>query len=191
MKRFIVISVILFMSFGSAASYAAKCKWQTDMVSYSTGEPVRWTRWVRNRMILTPPYAAISGISEGDRKYFGLQVIGVNQKVTTRPTKEELDAAFIIPAGSTLSILMADDSIYELVVTKEIIGDADFTAHGANSYTINAFAIIKFPLDVDSIAALTTQRASDMRLRANGKDYDFSFGKKPVDKIQKAIGCIQ
>ena len=191
MKGFIVISVAVFMSFGSAVSNAAKCKWLVDTVSYSTGEPVRWTRWIRNRTFLTNPYAAIAGISEGEGKYLGLQVIGVEQAVTTRPTKDELDAAFIVRAGSTLSILMADDSIYELVATEDIIGDADFTAHGPNSYTINAFAIVKFPLDADAIAALTAQRASDMRLQANGKDYDFSFGKKPVDKIQKTIVCIQ
>lgn len=191
MKKLIVISVVVVLNFGSTVSNAAKCKWETDSVSYSTGEPVLWTRWVRNRIILRPPYAAIAGISEGEQKYLGLQVIGVNQSVATRPTKEDLDAAFVIPAGSKLSILMADDSIYELVATEEIIGDADFSAQGADSYTIEAFAVIKFPLDADAIAALTAQRASEMRLHANGKDYDFSFGKKPVDKIQKTIRCIQ
>ncbi len=50
--------------------------------------------------------------------------------------------------------------------------------------------IIKFPLDADAIAALTAQRASDMRLTVNDKNWDYSFGKNPVDKIEKAINCI-
>ncbi len=191
------------MSFGSAVSSAAKCKWLTDTVSYSTGEPVRWTRWVRNRTILTPPYAAMAGVSEGDQKYFGLQVIGVEKSLDMRPTKEDLDTLLVIPAGSTLSILLADNSTYELVTTEDVIGDAalktednDFTdssptARGANGYTITAFAITKFPLEMDALAALTAQRASKMKLTANGTDYEFSFGKKPVDKIQKLLVCIQ
>ncbi len=203
MKKLIVISVVLLLSFGPAVSKAAKCKWRTDTVNYRTGEPVRWTRWVRNRTILRPPYAAIAGVSEGERKFLGLQVIAVEQTLKSRPTKNELDALFVIPAGSKLLISMADGSIYELVSTVDVIGDADMKteddmfadsgpkARGDSGYTISAFGTIKFPLDDDAITALTAQRASEMRLNANGEEYHFSFGKKPVDKIQKTILCIQ
>lgn len=126
MKRLIVISVVILMGFGSTASSAAKCKWLADTVSYRTGEPVRWTRWVRNRAfyVAGAGYAAIAGISEGDQKYLGLQVIAPNQTMRTRPTKADMDAVFVIPAGSILSIAMADNSIFELAVPEDIIGDA-------------------------------------------------------------------
>ncbi len=205
MKKLIAISIAVFLGLGSTVSNAAKCKWLADTVSYSTGEPVRWTRWVRNRAFfsLGKGYAAIAGISEGEQKYLGLQVIAPYRIMTTRPTKEDLDATFAIPAGSTLSILMADDSIFELVVPEGIIGDASLKveeddmfddsgpkAKSGGGYTIESYAIIKFPLDAAAFTSLTAQKASDLRLTANGVDYDFSFGKKPVDKIQKVLACV-
>jgi hypothetical protein len=205
MKKLIAISIAIFLSLGSTVSSAAKCKWLADTVSYSTGEPVRWTRWVRNRSFHMGGmgYATIAGISQGEQKYLGLQVIAPDRILATRPTKEDLDATFVIPAGSTLSILMADDSILELVVPEDIIGAAGIKveednmfdddgpkAKGDGGYTIESYAIIKFPLDADSFTALTAQKASDLRLNANGVDYDFSFGKKPVDKIQKVLACV-
>lgn len=205
MKKIIAISIAIFLGLGSTVSNAAKCKWLADTVSYSTGEPVRWTRWVRNRSFYLQGkgYATIAGISEGEQKYLGLQVIAPYRIMATRPTKEDLDATFAIPAGSTLSILMADDSIFELVVPEDIIGTAGLKveedsmfeddgpkANSEGGYTIESYAIIKFPLDADSFTALTAQKASELRLTANGVDYDFSFGKKPVDKIQKVLACV-
>lgn len=203
MNRLLVLVAAILVSFTPAAANAAKCKWQVDTVSYSSGDPVRWTRWVRNRTILTRPYAALAGVSEGEQKYLGLQVIGVQQTLATRPTKEDLDALFLIPAGSTLSILLADNSTFELLSTEDVIGDSDMIveddvfaddgpkAKGENGYAIEAFAILKFPLSGDAIAALTAQDAREMRLHADGKEYEFSFGRKPVGKIKDAIGCIQ
>ena len=204
MKKIIVISIAVFLSLGSTASNAAKCKWLADTVSYSSGEPVRWTRWVRNRAFYTRDngYATVAGISEGEQKYLGLQVVAPYRIMQTRPTKEDLDATFAIPAGSTLSILMADDSIFELLVPEDIIGaaglkveeDSMFEDDAPKSksnggYTIESYAIIKFPLDADSFTALTAQKASELRLTANGVNYDYSFG-KPVNKIQKVLACI-
>ena len=203
MNRLVVIVVAILVSLVPVAANAAKCKWQVDTVSYSSGDPVRWTRWVRNRTILTKPYAALAGVSEGGQKYLGLQVIGVRQTLTTRPTKEDLDALFRIPAGSTLSILLADNSTFELISTEDVIGDADVLveddifaddgpkAKGASGYAIEAFAILKFPLSDEAIAALTAQDAREMRLHADGREYEFSFGKKPVGKVKDAIACVQ
>ncbi len=203
MNRLLVIVAAILVSFSPALANAAKCKWQVDTVSYSSGDAVRWTRWVRNRTILTKPYAALAGVSEGEQKYLGLQVIGVGKMLAKRPTKEDLDALFLVPAGSTLSILLADNSTFELHSTEDVIGDADMSleddifeddgpsAKGANGYAIEAFAILKFPLTNEAIAALTAQDAREMRLHADGKEYEFSFGKKPVDKIKAAIGCVQ
>ena len=203
MNKLMLIVAAILVSFAPAAANAAKCKWQVDTVSYSTGDPVRWTRWVRNRTILTKPYAALSGVSEGEQKYLGLQVIGVGKMLPTRPTKADLDALFRIPAGSTLSILMADNSTFELLSTEDVIGDADMSvdddifeddgpkSKGANGYAIEAFAILKFPLSDEAVAALTAQDAREMRLLADGKEYEFSFGKKPVGKVKDAIACVQ
>jgi len=205
MNKHMAILVVIVMIFGATAANAAKCKWMTDTVSYRTGEPVRWTRWVRNRAFhsLGKGYAAIAGISEGEQKYLGLQVIAPYRTMNTRPTKADMDATFVIPQGSILAISMADNSIYELVVPEDLIGDAALVteedvfadegpkAKGASGYVIESFAVIKFPLDAEAIAALSAQGARNLRLNANGIDYAFSFGKKPVNKIQKVLDCIQ
>jgi len=205
MKRLIVMSVAILMIFGFTTSNAAKCKWMTDTVSYRTGEPVRWTRWVRNRAfyVAGAGYAMVAGISEGEQKYLGLQLVAPNQTMPTRPTKADMDAVFVIPAGSILSIAMADNSIFELAVPEDIIGDAALVtaensfsddgpkSKGGSGYVIGSYAVMKFPLDAEALAALSGQKARNLRLNANGKDYEFSFGKKPVNKIQKVLACIQ
>ncbi|MCH9027644.1 MAG: hypothetical protein IIA05_11090 [Proteobacteria bacterium] len=201
MKKFIALSIAVLMILGPTATNAAKCKFQTDIASRDTGEKVRWTRWVRDKFYHKGNYGLLAAVSEGDQKYLAVQVVvGAGARynsdimggvqVSLRPTKEALDAALVIPEGATLSITMADNTVYELVAENEVIGDSDFVTRGMDHYSVASYAVIKYLLDADAIAALSAQRAKGFKVQANGKEYAFSFGKKPVDKIQKIIACI-
>ncbi len=190
MKTFSAVLIAVFIAFSANTSYAASCKYQVDTVSYASGEKIRWTRWQMNRFYHRGSYSLISGITEGDRKYLGVQLVDSNKKVSTRPTKAELDVMMVIPAGAKLSLLMADESIVDLFTEQDIVADSDFTTNAVNSYSIESAVIIKFPLSAEAFAALSTQKVMDVTLQTDQRQYDYSFGKKGSDKIQNALGCI-
>jgi len=202
MKILTTLLGLALVLFSASDSRAADCKYQWDTTNYRTGEKVLWSRWVMNkRMITTGVYGLLAGVSEGDRKYLALQAVAFNEYTTARPTKEDIDAAMVIPDNAKLSILMADGTIFDLFAESGVIGDTSFVVHGSDEftdfasdkqsgYTYKSHAIVKFPLDDDAMATLNAQLATDLRLHATGKDYDITFGKKPSDKIQEVLACI-
>ncbi len=190
MKTLSAVLIAVLIALTGTAANAASCKYQVDTVSYASGEKIRWTRWKMNRMFHTGSYSLISGIKEGDRKYLGVQLVETAKKVSSRPTKAELDVMMVIPAGAKLSLLMADESIVDLFTEQDVVADSDFTTNTVDSYTIESAAIIKFPLSAEAFAALSTQKVMEVRVHTDQRQYDYSFGKKGSDKIQEALGCI-
>ena len=190
MKTLSAVLIAVFIAFFANTSYAASCKYQVDTVSYASGETIRWTRWKMNRMFHTGSYSLISGIAEGDRKYLGVQLVDTSKKVTSRPTKAELDAMMVIPAGAKLSLLMADESIVDLFTEEDVVADSDFTTEALDSYSIESAAVIKFPLSTAAFAALSAQKVMNVRVHTDQKQVEYSFGKKGSDKIQEALACI-
>jgi len=190
MKTLSAVLIAVLIALTGTAANAASCKYQVDTVSYASGEKIRWTRWKMNRMFHQGSYSLISGIEEGDRKYLGVQLVDSSKKVSSRPTKAELDVMMVIPAGAKLSLLMADESIVDLFTEEDVVADSDFTTNTVDSYTIESAAIIKFPLSAEAFAALSTQKVMEVRVHTDQRQYDYSFGKKGSDKIQEALGCI-
>jgi hypothetical protein len=186
----IVMSCATVLMFAASAA-TAKCKFQTDMPSIVTGEHIRWTDWVTFSLaITTTNYALAAGISEGDRKYAGLQL----HTVTTIPrevSKEDLDNAVVIPTGSDVFFLMADESIIKVTTDQAITGDADFVMHSANRYDIVTDTIVKAPLTADELRILTAQRVMRIRVSTTSGDLDFEFGKKGSKKMQEVLECVQ
>ncbi len=172
-------------------SEAAKCKYQWDTVNYRTGEAVKWTRWVMNRAFYSEGGVRgyVSGVTEGDRKYLGVQLFDDDRDVSARPTKDDINAAMLIPRGSIISLLMADDSTQELVTEEAVVGETRFTTNGTASYTLHSRAILKLPLSSESFSALSSQGVKSLRLQWSDRQIELSFGSKPSDKIQKALAC--
>lgn len=180
-------AVMLF----AATSANAKCKFQTDMVSIATGEHVRWTNWsLFSLAITTNPYAIVTGISEGDRKYVGLRV-HMKTDFPRRPTTEDLDNAISVPAGAKVQFLMADDSIVGLQTEEPVVGDSDFIFHHATKYEIVTEAIIKARASAAELDVLTGQRVKQIRIATTNEDIDLTFGKKGSKKMQEVLECIQ
>ena len=202
MKTLITVLILAIASFSASDSWAAGCKYQWDTNNYRTGEKVLWSRWVMNkRMITTGVYGLLSGVLEGDNRYLALQTVTYNEHTKSRPTKEEIDSAMVIPDNAKLSILMADGTIFDLFAERGVIGDTSVIVNGSeqdemfqmgrqDGYSFKSHSIVKFALDDAAIAALNGQLATDLRLHATGKNYDITFGSKPSDKIQEVLACI-
>lgn len=190
MKSLITLLIAITVLFGSTEVWAAKCKYRWDTVNYRTGEKVRWTGWTMNRIVIMPNTPLISAVVEGDKKFLGLQVFSNDKGSSSRPSKQEIDTAMIIPAGSKLSVLMEDGTIHDIFTEREVVGDTSYSVRAIDSYSYSSTAIVRFPLDAASIAALNAQKVKDLRLHTPDKNYDYTFGKKPSDKLQLALACL-
>ncbi|MDH3351708.1 MAG: hypothetical protein OEM51_09175 [Gammaproteobacteria bacterium] len=186
----IAMSCATVLMFAASAA-SAKCKFQTDMPSIVTGEHIRWTDWTTFSLaITTTDYALATGISEGERKYVGLQL----HTVTTIPrpaSKQDLDNAVVIPAGADVFFLMADESVIKVTTDQAITGDSDFVMHNAKRYDIVTNTIVKAPLTTEELRVLTAQRVKRIRVSTTSGDLDFEFGKKGSKKMQSVLECIQ
>jgi hypothetical protein len=190
------------ITFFAASDARADCKYQWDTSNYRTGEKVLWSRWVMNKRVnTTGVYGLLSGVVEGDKKYLALQTVAFDGFSKTRPSKEDIDSAMVIPDKAKLSILLADGAIVDLFAERGVVGDTSIVVNGSeldgdfqigreDGYSFKSHSIVKFPLDDAAIAALNAQLATDMRLHATGKNYDITFGSKPSDKIQEVLACI-
>jgi hypothetical protein len=182
-----VASLALLLLAGPAH---AKCKFQTDTVNPIAGETVQWTKWGTFRLMNEVGKSVVhTAIVEGDRRYLGLR-IEVHTKKGTRPTKEDLDTALVIPAESAALLLMDDESILELPIENGVIGEADFIIHSAREYTIEASATAKFAVDAAAIEALENKRIKEMRIVTADGNLDFEFGKKGSKKFQDEAECL-
>ena len=191
MKSLITLLIATTTLFASTDVWAAKCKYRWDTINYRTGEKVRWTGWTMNRMVIMPNTPLMSAIVEGDKMFLGLQVASSGKGASsTRPTKQDIDTAMLIPEGAKLSLLMEDESIYDLFAERDVVGDTGMHVKARDKYTFWSTAIVRFPLDAAAMAALSAQKVKDLRLHTPERNYDFSFGKKPSDKLQRALACI-
>ena len=188
-RSIIAVSATILMLAATTAS--AKCKYQADMANVFTGEHVRWTQWKTfNLAITTDPYALVNGIAEGDRKYFGLRVR--SKSTLPRPaTKDDLDNAFVVPAGAKVLLLLADDSVVELKTDEKFTGDSDFFLRNDGRSDIGTDTLLKVPLNAENLNALTAQRVKQIRLSTTAGDVDLPFGKKGSKRMQEVLECIR
>ena len=187
-KQVITMSLAISLLFAVATATAAKCKYNVDTVNHRTGEYVRWTKWNTFRLRQDPVMLAV--VSEGDRKYLALRMEGSRGTHSDRPTAAVLDSELVVPKGANLLVLMADESVLELHAEQEVVADSYYYIMGNGTYDLHFNVIIKYELDADAIASLTTHRLKVLRLSAGDEDFDFEFGDKGSDRVLKALACI-
>jgi len=50
---------------------------------------------------------------------------------------------------------------------------------------------VKYELDAETLKALTAQGTTDTRVSTRYDEHNFSFGKKPMTRMQFVLGCLQ
>lgn len=169
MRTLIALTLAATISLGSSVATAADCKYKKDEKDPFTDERIVLTKWKTFRPTGNQAvnHGWMAGMIENGRTFLALRIGIVGYGAN--PTVAE---------GAKLLILMADDSVVELTAYQRVVGASRST-------------IIKFELDDDAFAALTAQGTTDIRLSTNSGDHDFSFGKKPMTKMQFVLGCTQ
>jgi hypothetical protein len=176
---FLVIPLLL----GSQGADAADCKYRAPFYGNTVvlgkkeqerllAAPERWTPWKSFRTWgnQAENHGWTNGIVDGDKKYLGLKLNLV-----------EIREGASITEGAPLWLLMADDSVIELVADAEFADKPEST---------QIFA--RYELNEETHAALVAQGLTDIRVTTSVGEIDFVLGKKkkPSDKIQESLGCI-
>jgi hypothetical protein len=195
MKKFTAVTTAISLLLVCATANAAKCKFETDTTNALTGEKVQWTKWEDFKLFNTQ-IGYLAAVAEGDQKYLALQVVTFDYR-PDRPTKQDLDMAMVIPAGSKLMLLMTDDSVVEVQTDEEVIGDSEIYAPGTfhndmtNDFMVKTYTVVKYPLNADALAALTANGVKTLRQNTSEGDRDYTISEKRADTLQEAFACVQ
>jgi hypothetical protein len=159
-------AVILLTSVGAGA---AECKYKKNELDPFTDEKIVLTNWKTFRPTGNQAvnHGWMAGAIEHGKTFLALRIGLVGYH--TQPT---------VPQGGKLLILMADDSIVEL---------AAYDSVKLTSWSV----VVKYELDENTLAALTDQGTTDIRVSTRYDEHDFSFGKKPTTRMQFVLGCLQ
>ena len=112
------------------------------------------------------------------------------------PPEYELLDAIVIPEGARLLVMMADETVVTLFSKNELRVNSKLLPPETGSnitskFAIDTLAYIHYALDAESISALTSQNATNLRVEAVDKNYDIEIHKKSFGDLRKAIECIQ
>jgi len=153
----------------SVAAGAAECKYKQNELDPFTDEKIVLTKWKTFRPTGNQAvnHGWMAGAIEHGKTFLALRIGLVGYH--TQPT---------VPEGGKLLILMADDSIVELSAYEEV-------------KLSGWLAVVKYELDENTLAALTAQGTTDIRVSTKYDEHDFSFGKKPTTRMQFVLGCTQ
>jgi len=198
MRHLTLLILGITFALGSPAFAADKCKFESHGVDSFTKQVVAETKWKSFRSFgnQVGNHGWMAARSEGKKQFLGLKVVVVDHDAT-RPERPNLhENRVLIPMGAKLLILLADDTILELAASTEARGKSSFKAPGdrmgdPGSYIVSTEAIAWYELTADTRDALLAQGATDIRLSASDRDHDITFGKKPTDRLQYVLGCIQ
>lgn len=204
MKSLVGALIAATMLLVSTTANAAKCKFQDDSVDKFTKVHSMWTDW--EPLVSTyskPPegphevyLAFVSAKFEGDDDYL-IVSIAVDEFIPMKPPPYELKDAIVVPENSQLLILLADGTIVGLPVQGPHSYNAAFfpPGVGANTskkeYWKNFYANITYTLDEETLAALTGQDATNIRIEAGDTYYDIDIHKKSMGDLTMTLECLQ
>ena len=203
MNRPILWLITAAILFSSSAAFAAKCKFGEDSTDKFTKVRTLQTRWdplesFFNDLGKTSGTTLTSYVSAWHQAGNTNLVIriGLSSYSKRMPPDYELQDTVVIPEGARLMVMMADESVLVLFSKNElrINSKAIPPETGTNitsKFVIDTEAVIHYALDAESIAALTGQNATNLRVEAAETNYDIEIHKKSFGDLKKAIECLQ
>ena len=201
MKNILISLFAITALLVNGSALAAKCKYEEETADLFSGVKTVRTKWNK----LTPwgekgvhfwsakgeTSIFVSVISEGGDKRLGIR-IKFKRKSQFKPTREELENAILVPAGTNLLIKLADDTVVALPALELAQGVSGFTrpyANGTDDYILVTQAVIEYGLDASAAEALTAQRAVALGIVTSTGRFDIPVTKKNRDDIKQAIEC--
>ncbi len=196
--RFVACIGLAFAAIlASSDAAAADCKFDTDETDKFTKERTLGTRresleWLFGDYGSSSDESKSSYISAwSDNGAKSLRVdITFSKFVNRVPPPYELKNTLVIPKGSRLLVMMTDGTIVTLLSAKRVNNDSRVTG-SYDMPVVEVGARIRYPLNNELIAALTSQSATRLRVEAADTHYDYEIHEKSLDDIGTAIQCLE
>ena len=207
MKPLIVLAITTLMLAASPAANAASCKFKQNKVDDFTQQrliKVDWvdmTSWTSSkfkRTIGDRKDIEIAAESAGGRSLLKFR-LKLSDAVRNPPTERDLYNALYVPAGSSLEIVMADESIIELIVDEEVRG-TNRAKYDDGSWVVTSKFTVRYPVDDALAKRLTQEDIVYLRVAARSYKYDFvseqgtiefNINKKAQEAFKTVFGCLQ
>lgn len=199
MKILVTISAAMAILLASQSTIAASCKYEQDSID----------KFTKVRTLVTKPnrltnmgsgffggfVAYVSARSEGKLSSLSIQLKLFDDQ-EDMPEYYELEDKIIVPAGSTLLVMMADETIVELATEREVRADTSYDPPGTKTnpstfYATETAATIQYALNADAVLTLVAQNATNLRVHTTNSDYDIEISKKSRGDIRQAVMCLQ
>lgn len=222
-----VFAMALLLGFNTVS--AADCKFAVQETDPQTGKPKLATKIVTVSTAMATNSGAVQFVSMNDEKFVAVRLRAINHypippeyKINLNDSNQyertgkydprlnamlkqlERDAQFV-PAGSTLRITLEDRS----VIVLEADGDSESRNSGQSplrngnetrNFVIMSQVSAMYPLDADTINALTSRLPISMRMETAERYYEFAsrmnihypltVGKKNGQQFQEGLNCV-
>lgn len=203
MKKTILWLITTSMLIAGSGAHAAKCKFRQDSVDKFTKVRTLLTKWDQLDSLFgglskRPNNVYAGYVSAGLKSDEIILLVNFQLVSESRlaPAKYLLKDTIVAPEGSRLLVMMADESIVELLSDQTVRVNAELSWPGtggnaSDKFSMKSDATISYTLDADTLAALSSQDATTVRVETADPYYDIRIHKKSFGDIRKAIACIQ
>jgi hypothetical protein len=190
--------------FAHAGASAAECKYEKNEIDKFTKAKVIETDWERlttgAKFFATfSTYASVR--VKGDETFLRVK-FALTEHEKYRPRQYQLNNRFTIAEGSPLLLLLADGTLVELQTSRGAKVTAKYTdpkdMEYVEDFQIESAGEIQYTLDDASIAALTAQDVTNLRIAGVEKytdpystRFDVSVREKMISSIRKALVCAK
>ncbi|MDH3431426.1 MAG: hypothetical protein OEQ14_15600 [Gammaproteobacteria bacterium] len=207
MKCLAVTAIVVAMLAASVDASAASCKFKQNTIDDFTQERLvridwvdmtGWTSSTFKRTIGHRKDIEIAAESVGGRSLLKFR-LRLSDAVRKPPRESDLYSALYVPAGSGLEMEMADESIIELVVDKEVRG-TNHAKYDDGWFVVTSKFVVKYPVDDALTERLAQEDVVYLRVAAQSRNYDFvseqgtiefHINEKAQRAFKKVFDCLQ
>ena len=191
----------------SPAADAASCKFKQNEIDDFTQQrllKIDWvdmTGWMSStfkRTIGDRKDIEIAAESAGGRSLLKFR-LRLSNAVRKQPYEHDLYNALYVPAGSNLEIVMADESIIELMVDEEVRGTSR-AKYDDGWWVVTSKFTVRYPVGDALAERLAHEDVVYLRVAARSHNYDFvteqgtiefNINKKAQQAFRNVFGCLQ
>lgn len=193
-----------------STAFAADCSATSNSIDLFTKQRVVATDWEQMTKDVSDKYkhpkGFVAALRNGNQKYILIRIRTWDESPAFLrsssgpvPSDNFLYNAVVANEGSKLLLLLADETVIELHTDRPIRGIANSAGVASSNYSnggyrdtydIRVTTTLRYELDEDAYAALTSYPVKNIRLSTNGRDHDFLLRKEPFGGVNRAIACL-
>jgi hypothetical protein len=213
MNRLVTVAIATISFFTNSTIFAADCSLVSNTQDLFTKNPIVATDWEQMTKDVSDkfkhPKGFVSALQNGDKTYVLVRIRTWDKSPAffrgssnaLLPSDNFLHNAVVANEGSELWLLLADDTVIKLQTDRDVHGVAnavgaptrtwDNTRRGyLETYDIRTTTTLRYELDKESYAGLTSFPVKNIRLFTNGREHDFLLRKEPYGGVNRAITCL-